>query len=153
MTSIAGQVEGVARRRGTEDGLRALRRGFGWICLGGGALVGLYWLLYLTGAVALGQEEPLVASFESAFPLADSVMAAVLVGAGIALVSGHEAGPFLLTAGAAMSAYLGLLDLTFYGRLGAAGGFGAALQAALNAISLVGGTAGLLAAWRLRRSG
>ena len=150
MISMADGVHVLGKSAAPADRLRSIRLGFGWLCLGGGCLVGLYWLLYFTGAGALGQEQPLVASFESAFPLADTVLAAVLIGAGIALLKGREAGPFLLTAGGAMSTYLGLLDLTFYVRLGGVGGIGAALTAVLNAVSLLGGLAALAAAWRLR---
>lgn len=94
------------------------RRTLGAVMLGGGALMGLYWALYLGGIVDLGQADPVVAAFESAFLLADTLLAGLLLSAGWALLSDRASGPFLMTVAAAMSLYLGLLDLVFYARRG-----------------------------------
>jgi hypothetical protein len=84
----------------------------------GGALMMLYWTLYLSGLVDLGQSDPVISGFESAFLLADTLLGVLLLLAGWSLLAGGEAGPFLMTVAAAMSLYLGLLDLVFYSRHG-----------------------------------
>ncbi len=87
----------------------------GWLSVVGGTLVGLYWSLYFTGAVDLGQADPVVHGFESAFPIADTIFCAVLFSSGYALLASRRAGPLLLVVAGAMALYLGALDTTFYG--------------------------------------
>lgn len=91
------------------------RQLMGWLTLVGGTLVVLYWSLYFSGAVDLGQADPVVRGFESAFPLADAIFSAVLFSCGFCLLTNRRSGPFLLVVAGAMALYLGALDTTFYG--------------------------------------
>lgn len=127
------------------------RRALGGVMLGGGALMALYWGLYLSGSVDLGQSEPVVAAFESAFLLADTLLALLLLIAGWALLSDRPVGPFVMTVAAAMSLYLGLLDLVFYARRGLfASPSGTALfELLLIGTCVLGGTACLGVGWQL----
>ena len=129
----------------------ATRRTLGGVMLGGGALMGLYWALYLGGSVDLGQNEPVVAAFESAFLLADTLLAVLLLIAGWTLLSDRPSGPFVMSVAAAMSLYLGLLDLVFYARQGLfASPSGAALfELLLIGTCVLGGAACLGVGWRL----
>lgn len=131
------------------------RRVLASVMLGGGALMGLYWTLYLGGIVDLGQTDPIVAAFESAFLLADTLLAALLLIAGWTLFSGRPSGPFLMTVAAAMSLYLGLLDFVFYARRGAfsAPGGAALFELTLIATCLLGGAACLGVGWKLLAGG
>ena len=119
-----------------------------------GALVLLFWALYFTDAVTLGQQDPLKANFEAAFPLADLVFAGVLIATGVLFLRRHESATLFLIAAASMSLYLGLLDVTFY----AAHGLYTPLtpdslaEMAINALCIGGGVFGLKAAWQLRRA-
>ena len=141
-----------------EESMRVARsrepRALGWVLLGGGALMILFWSLYLSGLVDLGQHDPLVASFESAFVLADTVLGVLLLLAGWKLLRRRPSGPFLMIVAAAMSLYLGLLDLAFYARIGLYGSLtGAAVfELSLNVICIAGGTWCLFAGWRVWRS-
>lgn len=117
------------------------RTALGMVMLGGGALMLTYWTLYLTGVVDLGQSNPIVAGFESAFLLADTLLGLLLLAAGESLLSGRASGPYLMTIAASMSVYLGLLDLVFYARLGMFSALSAAtlFEVALITICVVGG--------------
>lgn len=125
----------------------------GSIMLAGGGLMILFWSLYLTGAMDLGQHDPLVASFESAFVLADTALGAFLCAAGWALLRRRPAGPFLMVVASAMSLYLGLLDLAFYVRIGLYDSVTgtAVFEFVLNTVCVVGGAACLILGWRLLR--
>jgi hypothetical protein len=90
----------------------------GWITLLGGLLIFLFWALYFSGAIALGQDDPKASEFEAAFPVADAILGITLIAAGLCLLRRRLPGPFLLVAAAAMTLYLGILDLTFYARQG-----------------------------------
>lgn len=110
-----------------------------------------FWVLYFSGSLELGAGDATVRAFESAFPVADGVMAAALFGAAAALRRGHRAAPLLLAAAGAMALYLGLLDATFYGTRGlnhprTAEG---ALELALNLACVGGGGWALARAWRM----
>jgi hypothetical protein len=141
-----------------EENMRGARnrepRALGWVLLGGGALMILFWSLYVSGAVDLGQHDPVVASFESAFVLADTVLGVLLLLAGWKLLRRRPSGPFLMIVAAAMSLYLGLLDLAFYAGIGLYGSLtGAAVfELSLNVICIAGGTWCLRAGWRAWRS-
>ncbi len=119
--------------------------------LGAGGLVLAFWALYLTEAAALGQQDPLRAGFEAAFPLADLVFAAALIATGIQLLRRQRAAPFLLAISAAMSLYLGILDVTFYARHGLYSPLtpDALSEIVINALCIGGGVLGLKSAWRL----
>jgi len=111
----------------------------------------LFWSLYLSGAMELGQHDPVIAAFESAFILADTALGAFLCAAGWNLLRGNPRGPYLMVIAAAMSLYLGLLDLAFYGRVGLYESLtGAAVfEIMLNAICIVGGAICLRHGWKL----
>ena len=133
-------------------GLRVDLRGvLAWTTLAAGALVLLFWALYLSDAATLGQADPLRADFEGAFPLADVVFAGTLIATGVLFLRHHEAAPFLLAVAAAMSIYLGILDVTFYAVHGLYAPLtaDAAAELLINALCLGGGILGLKAAWRL----
>jgi len=128
-----------------------VRNALGMVMLGGGALMLVYWTLYLTGIVDLGQSDPVVASFESAFLLADTLLGVLLLAAGWSLLAGRRSGPYLMTVAAAMSVYLGLLDLAFYARLGMLSSLSAASLFELSLVStcVVGGSICLAYGWKL----
>lgn len=143
-------VDGWGRYGRRSPGSRAERRA-GWICLAGGGLVVLFWCLYLAGPLAPSASETLVRSFESAFPVADGVLAITLFGTAAGLLRGRLYGTFLLTAAGAMCLYLGLLDATFYGvqmLRGSASGPAVAVLVAPG-LCLGGGTWALLRSWTL----
>ena len=123
----------------------------GWIMLAGGALMILFWSLYVTGAMDLGQGDPMIAAFEAAFILADSALGFFLCAAGWMLLRGDPRGPYLMVIAAAMSLYLGLLDLAFDARVGLYGSItGAAVfEMTLNATCIVGGAVCLRLGWKL----
>jgi hypothetical protein len=137
-----------------QDADRQIRRILGWVTLGAGLLMTTFWLLYFSAAADLGQHHPLFHEFELAFPLADGVLAVMLFTASRCLLAGRPSGPFWLVAAASMSLYLGILDLTFYGRQGLYVPLtGSALIAlAGNAICIGGGALGLGLGWRLWRT-
>jgi len=131
-----------------------MRRAVGWVAVAGGGLVALFWLVYFATGAALGQGDPRVAAYEAAFPLADAGFAAALLLAGYCLVRGYAPGPFLLVGAAAISIYLGLLDLTFYAGHGWYGRLSPAvmLELGVNAACVGGGLLGLRAGWRFWRT-
>jgi hypothetical protein len=134
------------------DGLRADLRGvLAWTTLAAGGLVLLFWALYLSDAATLGQGDPLRATFEGAFPLADGVFAGALIATGVLFLRRHAAAPFVLVIAAAMSVYLGVLDVTFYAEHGLYTPLtaDAATEALINALCIGGGIFGLRAAWHL----
>ncbi len=129
---------------------RDARRAMGWATLVGGLFVLLFWTLYLTGAAELGQDHPIVAEFEAAFPIADAFFAITLFAAAYALFKGKAAGAFLLAAAGSVSLYLGLLDATFYARQGHYWPItgAASVELAVNAFCVVGGALALWFGWR-----
>ena len=128
-----------------------VRNTLGIVMLGGGALMLTYWTLYLTGIADLGQSDPIVASFESAFLLADTLLGLLLLAAGWSLLAARRSGPYLMTVAAAMSVYLGLLDLVFYARLGMFSALSAANLFELSLVStcVLGGSICLAYGWKL----
>jgi hypothetical protein len=125
----------------------------GWMTLVAGALVLLFWALYLTEAAALGQQDPLKANFEAAFPLADVVFAGALIATGVLFLKRHESAPFFLIIAAAQSLYLGILDSTFYARHGLYLPLtpDSLTEIAINLLCIGGGVFGLKAGWQLWR--
>jgi hypothetical protein len=111
-----------------------------------------FWCLYLGEALDLGQKDPVVSAFESAFILADPVLGIFLCTAGWSLLRGKPAGLHLMVIAAAMSLYLGLLDLAFYSRAGLYDSLSAAaaFELSLNLICVVGGSTCLWLGWRIR---
>ncbi len=124
----------------------------GWLALVGGTLVVIYWSLYFTGAVDLGQADPVVHGFESAFPIADAIFCAVLFSSGYALLASRRAGPFLLVVAGAMALYLGALDTTFYGVRGTyyPVSLEGVFQLFLNLLCVGAGGLALWCGWRLQ---
>lgn len=122
-----------------------------WTTLVAGALVLLFWALYFTEAATLGQQDPLTATFEAAFPLADLVFAGALIATGVLFLKRHESAPFFLVIAAAQSLYLGILDSTFYARHGLYLPLTAdsLTEIAINALCVGGGVFGLKAGWRI----
>ncbi|MBI4499957.1 MAG: hypothetical protein HY700_02230 [Gemmatimonadetes bacterium] len=129
----------------------AIRKWLGLATLAGGLLVVLYWILYLTGVLTGSWNDDPARSFEGAFPLADTLLAVVLFSASRALFTGRPSGPFLLVWAAAMTLYLGLLDLLFYWQVGRYTPLGAMglIQLLINALCIGGGATGLRFGWRL----
>ena len=122
------------------------RLGFAWFSLLGGSLVVLFWALYFTEVVDLGQQDPLVRAFESAFPIADALFAGLLFTAGVLLLNGNGSGPLFLAGAGSVSVYLGIIDVTIYGRHGLyhpLDGSGA-IEVTVNALCIVGGALSLV---------
>jgi hypothetical protein len=125
------------------------------VLLFGGVLMLAYWGLYLTGLADLGQSDPVIAGFEAAFLLADILLGTLLFLAGWMLLRRRPGGPYLMVVAAAMSLYLGLLDLVFYSRRGlfdSIGGAGA-FELVLIGTCLIGGSACLGIGWKLWSGG
>ena len=131
------------------------RSTLGGVMLGGGALMARYWALYLGGIVDPGQSDPVVAAFESAFLLADTLLAALLLIAGWTLLSKRPSGPSVMTVAAAMSLYLGLLDFVYDSRHGLfdSPGGTALFELLLIATCVLGGGACLGVGWKLLAGG
>ena len=135
----------------TERQVTRVFRWSGWVALGGATLVVAFWALYLSGGIAPAGD-PLLDGYEAAFPVADALLAVLLTAAGASLLRRRASGPFLLVAAAAMTLYLGLLDLTFYGRQSlATGAAWAPMQLAIIFLCVAGGTVGLRLGWVLWR--
>jgi hypothetical protein len=127
----------------------------GAVLLAGGVLMLMYWALYLTGVADLGQSDPVVAGFEAAFLLADTVLGTLLFLAGWMLLKGRPLGPYLMVVAASMSVYLGLLDLVFYSRHGlfsSTSGAGA-FELVLVGTCLIAGSVCLRVGWNLWSGG
>lgn len=127
----------------------------GWMTLTGGVLVLLFWILYFSRAVDLGQDDPLVHAFESAFPLADAVFAAALFAAAYHLLKGQRPGPFFLVMAGTMSLYLGVLDATFYVGHGIHSqiNLDAVISLTVNALCIGAGIIALRFGWRYWSAG
>jgi hypothetical protein len=83
----------------------------------GGVLIGMFWLGFL--AAGAGADAPeAVATFESAFPIADALLAVTLIAAGVALLRNSPAGPFLLAVAGGALLFLAVLDMTYFFRHG-----------------------------------
>lgn len=129
---------------------RDRQRLLGWMTLLGGVFVLLFWALYFSRAVDLGQHDPAIHAFESAFPLADAVFAVVLFTAAYHLLKGKRTGWFFLVVAGSMSLYLGVLDTTFYVSHGifSAVDVDALVGLSVNAFCIGGGMIALRFGWR-----
>lgn len=129
---------------------RGRLRILGWLTLAGGSLVLLFWALYFSRAIDLGQSDPLVHAFESAFPVADGLFAAALFAAAYHLLRGRRQGPFFLVIAGSMSLYLGVLDTTFYVGQGILSplDLDGALGLTVNTLCIGGGILALRSGWR-----
>ena len=137
----------------SQDFSRNRRRVLGWVTLVGGILMLLFWTLYFTGGFDFGQGDTLLSAFESAFPVADGVLGLTLFAAGIGLLRREPAGTFCFAVAAAMSLYLGVVDMTFYARQGFLVPLGreGLIALALSSLCVGGGLFGLRFGWVLWR--
>ncbi len=129
----------------------ALARRAGLVALGGGTAVILYWTLYFLGTIETEPAGSTLHAFESAFPPADALLCLAALAAGGALLRGARSGVFFLIVAASMSLYLGVLDVSFYGRLGfyfPLNGAGC-IELIVNLLCIVGGAYGVRLAWML----
>jgi hypothetical protein len=142
----------TTRHQDSHPGTRTHRLAAAIAFAGSGLLV-LFWTLYFSGILAFGGGDPVTTAFEAAFPVADAVLAAILLTAGLGLSRHRRWGRYGLTVGSAMTLYLGILDLTFYSRQGLyapLGGDGA-VELAVNLLCITGGLVGLTLGWILGR--
>ncbi len=132
-----------------------LARRAGYVALGGGTAVILYWTFFFLGAIESGPEGSSHLAFESAFPPADALLCGAALAAGWSLLRGLRPGVFFLLIASAMSLYLGALDVSFYGRLGLYFPLNEAgsIELAVNLLCIVGGAVGVRLAWILWDSG
>lgn len=117
----------------------------------GGVVMVAFWTLYLTANDVIGLVDRAHISFENAFIVADSILAALLLVTSAALRHRRRSAPFLLAMAASMTLYLGLLDATFYGRSGAfypLTGNGV-MELAIVLACVAGGLYGLRSAWTI----
>jgi hypothetical protein len=114
-----------------------------------------YWTLYFLGFIESGAAGSSHQAFESAFPPADALLCLVAFVAGVALLRGVAIGAFFLTVASSMSLYLGVLDVSFYGRLGLYFPFNeaGAIELFVNVLCIVGGAVGVRLAWLLGSQG
>lgn len=140
-------------RKHPETTSRRPHRGVAALAFVGSALLVLFWVLYFSGILEFGTEDPIMIEFEAAFPFADAMLATILFIAGIGLWKGRRFGRFCLTGGAAMALYLGILDLTFYARQGMYAPLRSegAVELAVNLLCIVGGIVALGFSWKLER--
>jgi hypothetical protein len=125
-----------------------------YFTLVGGVLILLFWIFYSSGVLIMDESDnPLIGGFESAFPFADAVLGILLVLSGLNLLRRKVSGTYFLIASASMTLYLGILDVTFYGRHGLYVPLNTASLAALfiNSICIGGGLIGLWFGWKLWR--
>lgn len=121
----------------------------------GGALLLLFWVLYLCGVITPGEEDQTMASaFESAFPLADSLLGLSLMITGIGLIKRRSFGTFFLVTAGAMTLYLGILDVTFYVQQGLYFPltFSNLFLLCVNVFCILGGGIGLWFGWKFWRT-
>ena len=128
-----------------------LARRAGFVALGGGTAVILYWTFFFLGAIESGPAGSSHLAFESAFPPADALLCVAALAAGTALLRGARGGAFFLAVAASMSLYLGVLDVSFYGRMGlyfplSEAGF---IELIVNLLCIGGGAVGVRLAWML----
>jgi hypothetical protein len=129
------------------------RRGLAAVAFTGAAFFALFWALYFAGVIAPSDPNDPIARFEAAFPIADALLTATLLVAGVGLMRRRFYGLFCMVGGAGMTLYLGLLDLTFYAGSGAYSppvGDGW-VELAVNVLCLGGGAAGLWFCWNAWR--
>ncbi len=133
----------------SRDETLALRAGL--VALAGGTAVILYWTLYFLGTIESGPAGSSHHAFETAFPPADALLCVAALAAGRALLRGARSGVFFLVVAASMSLYLGILDVSFYGRLGFYVPLNEAgsIELVVNFLAIVGGAFGVRLAWRL----
>jgi hypothetical protein len=119
--------------------------------LGGGVLDLAFWVLYVAGVISMG--EGIARVYETAFPVADTLLGIALVAGGATLLARRPAGPYLIVIAGAMALYLGVLDLTFYlaNHLYRLAEPESLLGLGLNLTCILGGGLALYWGWRLWR--
>jgi len=137
-------------RPGAVDRNQGRRRWLARGAFGGTGLLVLFWTLYFARVISAA-ENPAIASFESAFWVADGLLAVMLVAGGVGLIRRKAYGLFCMVGAAAMTLYLGLLDLTFYVNQGFYSSLSAdaVFQGVVTLCCLFGGGMGLLLGWKL----
>ncbi len=127
--------------------------GMSRVTLAGGLALLAFWASCLVLGSPWATESEVVRGFESAFPVADGILALALLATSVALRRGRPWGPFALTAASAATVYLGLVDVTFSASQGlyreGPGTLAAAL--AVQAFCLLGGGLGVWTGHRLWR--
>jgi hypothetical protein len=124
------------------------------LTIAGGVLIILFWILYFCDAIVLSESDnPLVGGFEEAFPFADGILGTLLVLSGLGILRRKLSGTFFLIAAAAMTLYLGVVDITFYSRHGLYLPIttGSAVELFINTMCIGGGLVGLRFGWKLWR--
>lgn len=137
----------------TQPQHRRIERCMAWVTLAGAVFVVLYWTVFFAGPARLAGDDQLARGFESAFPVADSALAVLLLVTSRHLFTQHRAGGLLLVAAGSAATYLGLLDVTFYAGRSL---YGSPSPAALtelvaNVLCLGGGGLAVRAGWVLWR--
>ncbi|TFG61884.1 MAG: hypothetical protein E4H28_08300 [Gemmatimonadales bacterium] len=111
----------------------------------------LYWTFFFLGAIESGPPGSSHYAFESAFPPADALLCLAALAAGVTLLRGAHGGVFFLVIASSMSLYLGVLDVSFYGRLGLYFPLNetGSIELVVNLLCIVGGAIGVRLAWLL----
>lgn len=116
----------------------------------------LFWAsFFVLGPAGTGDPglDAISLAFETAFPVADLVLAGVLCLGAAGLLKGRDWGRSFTLAGGGMLVFLGLLDVTFNSLQGIyrTGLFGAVMNGAINVACLGSGI--FLSVWAGKRSG
>ena len=85
----------------------------GWLEIISGLGTLAFWLLFFTVGLAPKEPPPCYFAYEFSFPVADVIMSAVLITAGILLIKGYVRGIAYSLAGAGAFVFLGILDISF----------------------------------------
>ncbi len=126
------------------------------LTLAGGALILIFWMLFLARVIIPDENQHAAAAqFEAAFPFADALLGTMLVLSGVGLLRKKTYGAFALVAAAGMTLYLGILDLTFYGRAGMylPLTFSSVFLLFINGFCILGGALGLWFGWVIWQDG
>lgn len=115
----------------------------------------LFWISFFFADVVQISDphlEEVYLAFESAFPVADACLSAVLVIGGVGLLRKKSTGRFFTLIGGSSLVFLGLLDITFNIRHGIylLGWSEAALNVFINLVCLGAGVFLILMIWKSR---
>lgn len=127
--------------------------GMSRVTLAGGLALLAFWTSCLVLGSPWATESEVVRGFESAFPVADAILAVALLATSRALRRRRPWAAFGLTAASAATVYLGLIDVTFSVSQGlyAEGPVTLASALAVQAFCLLGGGLGVWSGHRLWR--
>lgn len=145
---IAPEARGPLRRF-VDDPAPGMAR----VTLVGGLALVAFWTSCLALGAPWATDSEVVRGFESAFPVADAILALALLAASRGLRRRRPWGAFALTAASAATVYLGLVDVTFSVAqdLYAEGPATMAAALSVQAFCLLGGGLGIWAGHRLWR--